>query len=111
MIDGPTLDHVKKLSWIDVSNAVVWLIVVLLIEIEIRLQSADRFDSAALKSIRQLKPIFYGVLIIHAVIWSLTGYPIYAWDAFLWIFGFWAIELNLAEWEQERTQELAPAAH
>jgi hypothetical protein len=63
-----------------------------------------------LKPVRILKTIFYGELIINAIIWLATGYPMYAWDAFLWIFGFWAIELNLAEWEQERTQELATVA-
>ena len=63
-----------------------------------------------LKPVRLVKTFFYGVLIIDAVIWAATGYPIYAWDAFLWIFGFWAIELNLAEWEQERVEELCAAA-
>lgn len=110
VIDIPALDHVKKLSWVDVANSFVWLIVVFLIEIEIRMQAADRFDSRSLKSVRIFKTVFYGELIINAVIWGATGYAIYAWDAFLWIFGFWAIELNLAEWEQERTQELAAAA-
>jgi len=111
VIDAPTLDHSINLGWVDVANATVWLIVVFLIEIEIRLQSADRFGSRALRPVRILKTIFYGELIINAIIWGSTSYPIYAWDAFLWIFGFWAIELNLAEWEQERTQELAAAAH
>ncbi len=106
VIDTPVLDHARKLGWVDIVNAFVWLIVVFLIEIEVRIQTADRFDSPALKPVRLVKTFFYGVLIIDAVIWVATGYPIYAWDAFLWIFGFWAIELNLAEWEQERTQEL-----
>ncbi len=111
VIYAPTPDHAINLSWIDVANAFVWLIVVFLIEIEIRMQAADRFGSRALKPVRLLKSVFYGELIINAVILGATGDPIYAWDAFLWIFGFWAIELNLAEWERERTQELAAAAH
>ncbi len=109
VIDVPALEHVQDLSWVDVANAFVWLIVVFLIEIEIRMQAADRFGSRILKPVRILKTVFYGELIINAVIWGATGYPMYAWDAFLWIFGFWAIELNLAEWEQERTQELTAA--
>ena len=110
VIDAPTLDHVKKLSWVDVGNALVWLIVVLLIEIEIRMQAADRFGSRALIPVRLLKSLSYGVLMFFAAIWATTGYPIYTWDAFLWIFGFWAIELNLAEWEQERVDELGASA-
>ncbi len=110
VIDTPGLDHSRALGGVDIANAFVWLIVVFLIEIEVRMQAADRFGGGALKPVRILKTIFYGELIINAIIWLATGYPMYAWDAFLWIFGFWAIELNLAEWEQERTQELATAA-
>ncbi|MFQ5983339.1 MAG: hypothetical protein ACE5KS_08195 [Woeseiaceae bacterium] len=107
IIDAPTLAHVQWQSWVDVVNAYVWLIVVFLIEVEVRIQSADRFGSRSLKAVRQSKTAFYGVLIINGFIWAVSGYPMYAWDAFLWIFGFWAIELNLAEWEQERARELA----
>lgn len=110
VIDTPVLEHAINLGWVDVTNAFVWLIVVFLIEVEIRMQTADRFGSHLLKPVRVLKTVFYCELIINAVIWIATDYPIYAWDAFLWIFGFWAIELNLAEWEQERTEELAAAA-
>ncbi len=53
------------------------------------------------------KSLFYLVLIGVMLTWFFTGYYLYSWDAFLWIFGFWAIELNLAEWELERTGELA----
>ena len=107
-----TLHHVRFLGWIDVDNAVVWLIVVFLIEIEVWLQATDRFSSRALTVVRQVKTFFYLVLIGNAIIWVYTGYYVYAWDAFLWIFGFWAIELNLAEWERDRLQELqtVPAA-
>ena len=48
-----------------------------------------------------MKTLFYLGLIGNGVIWAFDGYPQYAWDAFLWIFGFWALELNLAAWEQE----------
>ena len=107
MLDTPTLDHVKRLGWIDVLNATVWLIVVFLIEIEVRMQSADRFGTRELALVRQSKTLLYGVLIMNILIWLWFSYWLYAWDAFLWIFGFWAIELNLAEWEQDRTQQLA----
>ena len=107
VIDGPTLAHVQWLGWIDVLNAFVWLIVVLLIDIEVRLQDRDRFSGAAVQAIRVSKTFFYLVLIGNGIIWIVTGYGLYAWDAFLWIFGFWAIELNLAEWERDRTLELA----
>ena len=109
VIDGPALDHVQKLGWVDVVNAVVWLIVVLLIEIEVRMQFGDRFDNSTQKFVRYANTAFYGVLIFNAIIWLVTGYPVYVWDAFLWIFGFWAIELNLAEWQEERESEFIAA--
>jgi len=107
LIDAPTLDHVQKLGWPDISNAMAWLVVVFLIELEVWLQGADRFGSRALKLTRQFKTGFYLVLLINVVIWAAYGYALYAYDSLLWIVGFWAIELNLAEWEQERLQELS----
>lgn len=107
VIDEPTLRHVQFQGWIDVDNAFIWLIVVLLIEVEVFMQNHDRFGSPALRKARAVKSFFYLILIANMFIWLFTDYYLYAWDAFLWIFGFWAIELNLAEWEKERTEELA----
>ena len=59
-----------------------------------------------MSAVRQAKTFFYLLLIFNIFIWFYQDYPRYAWDAFLWIFGFWAIELNLAEWEMERVEEL-----
>jgi hypothetical protein len=107
IISESSLNHVQWMGWVDICNAFIWLIVVVLIELEVWLQGQDRFSSKRLDTVRQLKSLFYVVLIGNGVIWTLTGYYVYAWDAFLWIFGFWAIELNLAEWEQDRLEELA----
>ncbi|MBQ61648.1 MAG: hypothetical protein CMQ19_06180 [Gammaproteobacteria bacterium] len=106
LIGKSALPHVQNMGWIDISNAFVWILVALLIELEVALQSADIFDSRTLSRVRSIKTVFYGVLFVNAGIWAATGYPIYAWDAMLWIVGFWAIELNLAEWEEERLHEL-----
>lgn len=106
ILDEPTLAHVTWQGWIDVDNAIVWLIVAFLIEVEIFMQNRDRFSTPSLSRVRVTKSFFYLILIGNMFIWLFTGYYLYAWDAFLWIFGFWAIELNLAEWEMERTGEL-----
>ena len=110
VLSEKTLMHNRTMGWVDVVNAVVWLVVVFLIEVEVWLQSHDRFSSRALTAARVGKSFFYLVLMGNGVVWFVSGYPLYAWDAFLWIFGFWAIELNLAEWELERTDELREAA-
>ncbi len=106
ILDVPTLAHVTYQGWIDVANAAVWLIVALLIEVEIFLQNQGRFSTPMLNQVRISKSFFYLILIGIMFTWLFTGYYLYAWDAFLWIFGFWAIELNLAEWELDRKEEL-----
>jgi hypothetical protein len=106
VIDTSSLPAVQFLSWIDVVNGFVWIVVVLLIEVEIHLQWEDRFAGRLLRAVRASKTLCYAILIGNGIVWLLTGYYLYTWDAFLWIFGFWAIELNLAEWEQERLEEL-----
>lgn len=106
LIGESVLHHVQKMGWVDISNAYVWILVVLLIELEVYLQEADRFRSHLLTQVRRIKTTLYLVLFLNAGIWFYTGYPIYTWDALLWIVGFWAIELNLANREQERVTGL-----
>ncbi len=109
VVAASVVPELQFMGIIDIENAIIWILVVLLIELEVWLQSADRFGSRTLGAARQLKTFFYLILIANGVIWFFYDYYLYAWDAFLWIFGFWAIELNLAEWEQERLRELEAA--
>ena len=109
VLDGPMLSHSIWFGWLDVQNAFIWLLVVFLIEIELGLQNADQFSGRPLRVVRQVKTVLYGILTLNIFLWGAYGYIVYAWDAFLWIFGFWAIELNFAEWEMERQSELAAA--
>lgn len=101
--------HAQQMGWFDIVNAFVWLAVVVLIEIEVWMQSHGRFSSRLLTAVRVAKTLLYLELIANGMVWAITGYPLYSWDAFLWIFGFWAIELNLAEWERDRIEELQVA--
>ncbi len=105
LIDAPTLQKVQSMEWINVVNAWVWLLVVALIEIEIWLQWRDRFGRS-LRVVQTAKTGSYLVLWTCAFAWLYFGYTLYGLDAIVWIAGFWAIELNLTEWEQERTAEL-----
>lgn len=106
IIDEPTLEKIQKIEWVNVVNAFMWLLVVFLIEVEIRLQWNDRFDSKWLVLAQQVKTLSYGVLWVCSLIWLFKGYMLYGLDGIVWIAGFWAIELNLAEWEKTRKEEL-----
>jgi hypothetical protein len=107
LVGESLLPHLRLMGWLDISNAYVWLLVVALIEAEVWLQEKDRFGSRALLAVRLVKSLGYLVLIGNGVAWAFSGYYMWAWDASLWIFGFWAIEFNLAYWEKLRLEELA----
>jgi hypothetical protein len=95
---GYTLE--KKLVWVDLNDACMWLVVVLLIELSVRLQ--DRGVSGRLlDGIGYTTYLLYGVLFAHAIFWFWMGHWVYAWDQALWIGGFWLIGRNLSEWRDE----------
>jgi len=106
VIDESTLKHIQWVDWVGVLNAYVWIIVVLLIEVELRMQTAGRFGDRSIVLVRRAMTFLYGILIINLLIWLFYGYPLWAWDAFLWIAGFWAIELNMVEWEKEHERAI-----
>lgn len=110
VVSNPGLEELRTMGWLDVVNAVVWILVVILIDVEVHLQNADKFGSRRLSFVRQFKTFGYLLLIGACGMWFAYGYALYTWDAFLWIFGFWAIELNLADWEKERLKELQAKA-
>lgn len=84
-------------TWVNLQDALLWLLVVGAIELSVWLQNAaitvGRWTLLAL-----VARIGYGVLILDGVFWFATGHYLYAFDQGLWIAGFWAIEWNLKEW-------------
>jgi len=47
------------------------------------------------------KIILYGVLLIITAYWGFLTHWLYVWDELVWIAGFAAIEMNVAEWRGE----------
>ena len=41
------------------------------------------------------------MLFAIAAYWATLSHWLYAWDEFLWIAGFAAIEMNVSEWRDE----------
>lgn len=93
----------RKHVWVDFEDAVVWLLVVWAIELAVWLQNRD-ITGGALMVVSHAAKVGYLVLFAHAAWWGWTGHWIYAWDQFLWIAGFWAIEMNLSDWREEITK-------
>ena len=94
-------------------NSAVWLLVVLVLEIDVRLQERNRLEGVALRMSNLSKYILYSILLLAAIYWGIKGDFVDFWDAFLWLVAFVFIELNVFEWRQEteETQNIAaPAA-
>ena len=107
IVDQAGLTEIIRLAWVDVINAAVWLLVVLVLEIDVRLQEQNRYEGLALKASNAVKFVLYSVLLLAAIYWGLKGDFVDFWDAFLWLVAFVFIELNVFEWRQEENAALA----
>lgn len=86
----------------DFINAAAWILVVLVLEVEVRSVLALRNQSpSAGGSIYLLKILLYVVLFAAAVYWGFEGEFLDFWDAILWLFAFFVIERNVASWREE----------
>ena len=107
VVDLPGLADIHFLAMVDVVNAGVWLLVVLLLELDVRLQEKNRFEGVALYLSTAAKFVLYSILALAVVAWMVTGDFVDWWDAFLWLVAFVFIELNVVEWRHESHEEAA----
>jgi hypothetical protein len=110
VVDANGLADIRMLAWVDVINAGVWLLVVLVLEVDVQLQERNRFEGAALRVSNASKVVLYSVLFVAAIYWGFKGDFVDFWDAFLWLVAFFFIELNVVEWRKEAHEEAAIAA-
>jgi hypothetical protein len=109
VVDAAGLTDIIRLAWVDVINAAVWILVVVLLEIDVRLQEHGRFEGFALRASTASKYVLYGTLFAAAVYWGFEGDFLDFWDAFLWLIAFVFIELNVFEWREEDNAALEAA--
>ena len=69
-----------------------WLLVVLVLEIDVRLQERHRLKGVALRMSNLSKYILYSTLLLAAIYWGIKGDFVDFWDAFLWLVAFVFIE-------------------
>jgi hypothetical protein len=101
VLDAAADIEIVRLAWVDVINAAVWLLVVIVLEVDVRLQEHQRYEGLALKASNVSKFVLYFTLLLAAVYWGFKGDFVDFWDAFLWLVAFVFIELNVFEWRAE----------
>lgn len=106
--DSAALLSAQKLAWTDVINAGDWLFVVLILEVDIRLQLKGKLSGPFLHFNKVVKYVLYSVLCFAAIYWAISGLILDFWDALLWIIAFVFIEMNMFEWQEEASQSKIP---
>jgi hypothetical protein len=107
VVDAAGRTDIVRLAWVDVINAGIWLLVVLVLETDVRLQERNLYEGLALKVSNVVKFVLYSILMVAAVYWGLKGDFVDFWDAFLWLVAFVFIELNVFEWRAEDNARIA----
>lgn len=98
------LTDVKMLAWVDVINSGAWLMVVIMLEYDVRVQLGQFSSKLWQKYNVYVKGVVYFILLLAAIYWGVTGNFIEFWDAFLWLVAFFLIEMNMFEWQAEVAQ-------
>lgn len=101
MADAETLAVVHNLAWTDVFNAAAWILVVVVLEIDVLLQLRGKLVGRVRFLSQLSKFILYPILFLAAIYWWIDGDFLDFWDAFLWLFAFIFIEMNVFDWQAE----------
>ena len=86
---------IQRLTWVDVINSMAWILIVLVLELDIRLRRMQKFSESMLKISRVIKVLLYTTVLLAAIYWGFLGDFLDFWDAFLWLVAFFFIEMNL----------------
>jgi len=101
VVDAVGLTGITRLAWVDVINAGVWLLIVLVLEVDVRLQERGLFEGLLLRVSNVSKFVLYAALFLAALYWTFRGDLVDTWDAYLWLIAFVFIELNVFDWRHE----------
>ncbi len=92
---------ITMMSWVDVVNSTVWILVCVVLELEVYLHSSKYFGTKFFFTYKAAKFGLYGILFVNAILWWIFSTPLDGWDAMLWLFAFFFIEMNLIKWQGE----------
>ena len=97
----------RDLAWVDLFEAVVWLLILLTIESVVRLQGRGVTGGVLISTGNAVNVFLYLTLIAFGIYWATLSHWLYFWDELVWIGGFAAIEMNLSEWRKELLEDKA----
>ncbi|WP_339671069.1 hypothetical protein [Dasania marina] len=103
--DKPGLALAQYMSWLDLFESLSWIGVMLVIELVVGLQNKGISSGKRLRALNTTSILFYTVLWVAIGHWIYLGHYMYAWDEFVWIAGFIAIEMNMADWRKDMKQQ------
>lgn len=104
LVDHAGLVEIQRLTWVDAINALVWILIVVILEADVRLQERNKLEGAILKLSGTVKIVLYAILFVAAIYWGFKGDFVDFWDAFLWLLAFFFIEMNVVEWRAEEAE-------
>lgn len=98
--DQAVYPKVQGLALAAVINSGAWILVVAIIQFDIVMQLRGGISRLLGIISAVAKAALYLVLAAVAIYWGLVGDFVDFWDAFLWLAGFFIIELNIFRWQQ-----------
>lgn len=105
LAEAGALTQAIRLAWVDVVNSGTWLLIVALLELDVRPGVKGLFPDWFATASRFVKYLLYAVIAGAAVYWGLFGAFLDFWDAFLWIAAFIFIERNV--WKPDEPRMIA----
>ena len=93
-----TIGYVFEENRLDAVNAALWILVVILLEAELRWPAIAARHALAFKA---AAVVLFGSLALLVVLWAAYGMWFDAYDAVLWLFAFVTIELEIVRREGE----------
>ena len=91
-----------ELALVDVINAGAWILVVVVLEVEVRQQLHGGIPKRWKGLMGWSKIAIYSTLALAAIYWGIEGDFLDFWDAALWLFAFVFIEMNVFDWQFEQ---------
>ena len=94
----------KRLELVNALNTAAWIALVLTFQFRLLVQRIRPRWNTALEWSKRAKVLFYLVLFSSAFYWFYDGTWVDAWDAFLWLFAFFTLEVSTPREEDDEAE-------